>query len=131
MVTYGDGLANVNIGDLVAFHQSHHKLATLTAALPPSRFGILELTDENRVRQFREKVQTEWINGGFFVFNRRVFDYLDSDCVLEQEPIEKLAAEKQMMAFKHEGFWIGMDTYREYEMLNQMWDAGNAPWKVW
>jgi glucose-1-phosphate cytidylyltransferase len=89
------------------------------------------LTEENQVKQFREKVQTEWINGGFLVFNRRVFDYLDSDCILEREPIEQLTAEKQLMAFRHEGFWIGMDTYREYEMLNQMWDADNAPWKVW
>jgi glucose-1-phosphate cytidylyltransferase len=131
MVTYGDGLANINIDDLVAFHQGHGKFATLTASRPPSRFGILELTDDDQVKQFREKVQTEWINGGFFVFNRRVFDYLDPDCILEGEPIEKLTADKQLMAFRHEGFWIGMDTYREYEMLNKMWDAGNASWKVW
>jgi len=131
MVTYGDGLANININELVAFHQGHGKLATLTAVRPPSRFGILELTEENQVEQFREKVQTEWINGGFLVFNRRVFDYLDLDCILEREPMEKLAAEKQLMAFRHEGFWIGMDTYREYEMLNQVWDSGHAPWKVW
>jgi len=131
MVTYGDGLANVDIGKLVAFHKSHGKLATLTAARPPSRFGILELTNEDQVKQFREKVATEWINGGFLVFNRRVFDYLDEDCVLEREPMEKLAKDNQMMAYKHEGFWIGMDTYREYEMLNQMWDNGNAPWKLW
>jgi glucose-1-phosphate cytidylyltransferase len=131
MVTYGDGLANININDLITFHQGHGKLATLTATRPPSRYGILELTAENQVKQFREKVQTEWINGGFFVFNRRVFDYLDQDCILEREPIEKLASDKQLMAFRHEGFWIGMDTFREYEMLNQMWDAGNAPWKLW
>jgi glucose-1-phosphate cytidylyltransferase len=131
MVTYGDGLADINISDLVAFHQTHGKHATLTATRPPSRFGILELTEGSRVIQFREKVQTEWINGGFLVFNRCVFDYLDPDCILEREPIEKLAAEKQLMAFRHEGFWIGMDTYREYEMLNQMWDEGNASWKVW
>lgn len=131
MVTYGDGLSNVNINDLVAFHQEHGKLATLTAARPPSRYGILELTERNQVNQFREKVQTEWINGGFLIFNRRVFDYLDSNCILESEPMEKLAAEKKLMAFRHEGFWIGMDTYREYEMLNKMWDKGNAPWKLW
>lgn len=133
MVTYGDGLADIDVGKLVAFHQSHGKLATLTAARPPSRFGILELTKENCITQFREKVETEWINGGFMVFNRRVFDYLNlkKDCFLEREPMERIAAEKQMMAFRHEGFWIGMDTYREYEMLNQMWDAKDAPWKVW
>lgn len=131
MVTYGDGLANIDIDKLVAFHQSHRKLATLTASRPPSRFGILELTEAGQVKQFREKVQTEWINGGFLVFNRRVFDYLDADCVLEREPMEKLTKDQQLMAFRHEGFWIGMDTYREYEILNQMWDTGKAPWKVW
>jgi glucose-1-phosphate cytidylyltransferase len=131
MVTYGDGLANVDIDALVAFHFRHGKIATLTATSPPSRYGILELAEDGRVERFREKVQTEWINGGFLVFNRGIFDYLDSDCALEREPMERLAAEKQLMAFRHEGFWVGMDTYREYEMLNQMWDAGNVPWRVW
>jgi glucose-1-phosphate cytidylyltransferase len=131
MVTYGDGLANIDIGKLVTFHQNHGRLATLTAVRPPSRFGVLEVTDDDLVKQFREKVQTEWINGGFLVFNHRVFDYLKVDSVLEREPMEKLATDKQMMAFRHEGFWIGMDTYREYEMLNQMWDRGNALWKIW
>jgi glucose-1-phosphate cytidylyltransferase len=131
MVTYGDGLANIDIGKLVSFHQSHGKLATLTAARPPSRFGILELTEKNRVKQFREKVETEWINGGFLVFNRRIFDYLTSDSILEREPMEHLAADGQLMGFRHEGFWIGMDTFREYEALNRMWDAGDAPWKIW
>lgn len=131
MVTYGDGLANVDIGALVAFHYQHGKLATLTAARPPSRYGILELTADGQVERFREKVQAEWVNGGFLVFNRRVFDYLSSDCVLEREPMERLAADRQLMAYRHNGFWIGMDTYREYEMLNQMWDAGDIPWKVW
>ena len=131
MVTYGDGLANLDIGALVAFHCQHGKLATLTATRPPSRYGILELTASGLVERFREKVQTEWINSGFFVFNRRVFDYLDSDGVLEREPMERLAAEENLVAFRHEGFWIGMDTFREYEMLNQMWDAGDVPWKMW
>jgi len=131
MVTYGDGLANVDIGALVAFHCQHGKLATLTATCPPSRYGILEITAEGQVERFREKVQTEWINGGFLVFNRRVFDYIDSDQMLEREPMESLAANGQLMAFRHQGFWIGMDTYREYEMLNKMWDTGNVPWKVW
>jgi glucose-1-phosphate cytidylyltransferase len=131
MVTYGDGLANLNIKSLVDYHFSHGKLATLTATRPPSRYGILDLHENGQIGQFREKVQTDWINGGFFVFNRRVFDYLDPDCVLEQEPLEQLAVDNQLIGFRHEGFWIGMDTYREYEMLNQMWDAGDAPWKVW
>jgi len=131
MVTYGDGLANLDVGQLVDYHFSHGKLATLTAARPPSRYGILELMADGQVERFREKVQTEWINGGFLVFNRRVFDYLDSDCVLEREPLERLAADGQLIAFRHQGFWVGMDTYREYELLNQLWDTGNAAWKVW
>ncbi len=131
MVTYGDGLANLHIGDLVDYHFSHGKLATLTATRPPSRYGILDLQNSGQIGRFREKVQTDWINGGFFVFNRRVFDYLDSECVLEQDPLERLAESSQLMGFRHEGFWIGMDTYREYEMLNQMWDAGVAAWKIW
>jgi glucose-1-phosphate cytidylyltransferase len=131
MVTYGDGLADVNINALVACHNSHGKLATLTATRPPSRFGILDLAPNGKVNRFREKVSTDWINGGFFVFNRRVFDYLDTECVLEQRPLEQLAEENQLRSFPHEGFWMGMDTYREYEMLNQMWDSSSAPWKVW
>ncbi len=131
MVTYGDGLADLNLGELVDYHFSHGRLATLTATRPPSRYGVLDLQDNGQVNRFREKVQTDWINGGFFVFNRRVFNYLDPECVLEQDPLERLAAEDQLMGFRHEGFWIGMDTYREYELLNQMWDANNAPWKVW
>ncbi|CAG0936773.1 glucose-1-phosphate cytidylyltransferase [Thermoflexales bacterium] len=131
MVTYGDGLANLNIQNLVDFHFSQGKLATLTATRPPSRYGILDLQENGQIGRFREKVQTEWINGGFLVFNRRIFEYLDQDTVLEQEPLERLAAEGQLMGYRHEGFWIGMDTYREYELLNQIWDAGDAPWKVW
>ena len=131
MVTYGDGLADVNIKELIKFHNSHGKIATLTATMPPSRFGILDLGDKGRVKRFREKVETEWINGGFFVFDRKVFDYLDSDCILEKKPMEKMAEDGQLMAFPHRGFWIGMDTYREYEMLNQMWDGGQAKWKIW
>ncbi len=131
MVTYGDGLSNIDIGALLAFHCSHGKVATLTATRPPSRYGILELASDGKVERFREKVQAEWINGGFLVFNRRVFDYLDPNCVLEKEPMENLAIDGQLMAFRHEGFWIGMDTYREYEILNKMWDAGTVPWRVW
>jgi glucose-1-phosphate cytidylyltransferase len=131
MVTYGDGLADLNIGELVNFHRSHDKIATLSATRPPSRYGILEMTNDGQVTRFREKVQADWINGGFLVFNRRVFDYLDPDCVLEREPMERLAEAEQLMAYRHSGFWIGMDTYREYEILNQMWDSGKAPWKVW
>lgn len=131
MVTYGDGLADVNIDELVKFHDAHGKVATLTATMPPSRFGILDLGDQGKVNHFREKIGTEWINGGFFIFNRKIFDYLDDGCVLEKEPMEKLAQDGQLMAYRHDRFWIGMDTYREYEMLNKMWDNGEAPWKVW
>jgi len=133
MVTYGDGLANVDIGTLVAYHKAHGKLATLLAVQPPSRFGILDLASDGRVERFSEKVKNDWINGGFFVFNHGVFDYLDSDpaCVLEQAPLQKLAADGQLMSFQHNGFWLGMDTFREYEMLNGLWDSNAAPWAVW
>lgn len=131
MVTYGDGLADVNIKDLVNFHKAHGRIATLTATLPPSRYGILDLSPDQKVRQFREKVESEWINGGFFVFHRKIFEYLDAECVLEKRPMEELASEGELMAFPHRGFWVGMDTYREYEMLNGYWDSGTAPWKVW
>jgi glucose-1-phosphate cytidylyltransferase len=131
MVTYGDGLANLDIGRLLAFHRSHGRIATLTATRPPSRYGVLDLADAGLVGRFREKVQADWINGGFFVFNRQVFDYLEPGSTLEREPLERLASGGQLMALKHEGFWIGMDTYREYEMLNEMWERGESPWKVW
>lgn len=131
MVTYGDGLANLNVAALADFHRSHGKLATLTATRTPSRYGVLDLAENNSVARFSEKVQADWINGGFLVFDRRVFDYLDTDCILEQEPMARMAADGQLMAFRHEGFWIGMDTYREYEMLNKMWDSGKVPWKIW
>ncbi len=133
MVTYGDGLANVDIGQLVDYHQSHGKLATLLAVQPPSRFGILDLSPDGEVRRFSEKVKNDWINGGFFVFNRGVFDYIDNDpgCVLEQTPLQNLAASGQLRAYQHDGFWIGMDTFREFEMLNGLWDNNRAPWAVW
>ena len=131
MVTYGDGLADVDIGALVKFHTSHGKAATLTATRPPSRYGLLDVAENGQINRFREKAVSEWINGGFFVFNRQVFDYLDTDCVLEQKPLEKLAEDGQLMSFAHEGFWMGMDTYREYELLNTLWDEGNVPWKTW
>ncbi len=133
MVTYGDGLADLDIADELRFHQEHQKLATLVAIQPPSRFGILDLAENNHVMHFREKVRNDWINGGFFIFNRRVFDYLDADpnCVLEQTPLERLAADEQLVAYRHHGFWMGMDTFREYEMLNDMWNAGKAEWAIW
>jgi glucose-1-phosphate cytidylyltransferase len=109
-------------------------LATVTSVRPISRFGVLDLQNDGVVKRFVEKPQSDsWINVGFFVFDRRVFDYIDDDdaCVLEREPLERLAAEGQMVAYRHEGFFFAMDTYREYESLNRTWDSGQAPWKVW
>jgi glucose-1-phosphate cytidylyltransferase len=132
MVTYGDGLGNVDLTALVRFHQAHGRLATVTAVRPPSRFGGLEL-DGDSVREFSEKPQTGagWINGGFFVFEPGVFDYLGDDAtILERDPLERLAADGQLMAFRHEGFWQPMDTIREKQILESHWARG-APWKTW
>lgn len=132
MVTYGDGLADVDMKGLLAFHESHGKMATVTTVRPLSRFGVMDLDQNGQVQQFREKPQTDdYVNAGFFVFEPEVLNYLDEECVLEQAPLERLAAEGQLMAYRHEGFWQPMDTYREFTMLNEMWDSGNAPWKVW
>ena len=132
-VTYGDSLGDVDVSALVKFHRSHGKLATVTAVRPPARFGELIL-DGDRVAQFREKPQTGegWINGGFFVFEPGVFDYLtDDQSVLEREPLERLADDEQLMVFRHEGFWQPMDTLREKHLLESLWNEGRAPWKVW
>lgn len=134
LVTYGDGVADIDIKALVEFHRSHGRLATVTTVHPFSRFGVLDIDGERRVREFAEKpVMQGWASAGFFVFDRRVFDYLswDDDCVLEREPLERLAAEGQLMAYQHTGFFYTMDTYREYEYLNNRWNEGRAPWKVW
>lgn len=132
LATYGDGLGNVDIGALVAFHRAHGKRATITAVRPPARFGSLVLRD-NQVEAFSEKNQAEtgWINGGFFVFEPEVLDYLDGDAtVLEREPLERLASDGELMAYQHEGFWQPMDTLREREMLEALWATGDAPWRV-
>lgn len=133
MATYGDGLANVDVNALLEFHRSHGKLATVTAVRPPSRFGALVLEGAT-VCEFVEKPQTEvgWINGGFFVFEPGVLDYLHSDdSVLEREPLEQLTAERQLMAYRHRGFWQPMDTIRDRDYLESLWREGNAPWKTW
>lgn len=132
MATYGDGLGDVDIGALVAFHRSHGKLATVTAVHPPARFGGLVLAGA-RVQRFSEKPQTEadWINGGFFVFEPKVLEYLkDDSSVLERDPLERLAEDGQLMAYCHNGFWQPMDTLREKQLLEQLWAEGQAPWKV-
>ncbi|HEX4947736.1 MAG TPA: glucose-1-phosphate cytidylyltransferase [Blastocatellia bacterium] len=130
--TYGDGLANVDLQALLSFHQSHGKCATLTAVNPRSQFGVLQFNAENVITEFQEKpLLPDWINGGFFVFNRSVFDYLQDDSVLEREPFEQLAREGQIMAYRHHGFWKCLDTYKDHLEFNQLWDEGKAEWKLW
>jgi glucose-1-phosphate cytidylyltransferase len=133
LLTYGDGLADVDIRKLLAFHRQHGRLATVTAVSPVSRYGMLDVAEDGSVARFSEKPQIEGcVNAGFFVLSRRIFDYLDGDeCILEREPLERLAAERQLMAFRHPGFFFAMDTYREYKALNDLWASGKAPWKVW
>jgi glucose-1-phosphate cytidylyltransferase len=133
MATYGDGVANIDVRKLLDFHRAHGKLATVTTVRPPARFGQI-LLDGDRVDRFSEKPQTGegWINGGFFVLNRRVLDYIDGDETLfERDPMERLAADGQLMAYRHEGFWQPMDTLREKRLLDDLWTSGQAPWKVW
>ena len=133
MVTYGDGVADVPIDRLLAFHEAHGRLATVTAVRPPARFGALGL-DGARVAEFSEKGQAEagWINGGFFVFERQVLDYLaGDDTILEREPLERLAQDGELMAYCHEGFWEPMDTQRDLDNLQRRWSEGAALWKVW
>lgn len=133
MATYGDGLADVDLAALLEFHHAHRRLATVTAVAPISRFGLLDLHADGRVSRFAEKPRSDgWASAGYFVFDRRVLDYLGGDdCALEGEPLERLAAEGELVAYKHEGFFFAMDTYREYKLLNELWDGGAAPWKVW
>lgn len=133
MTTYGDGISDVNIRHLLEFHRSHGRLATVTAVRPVLRFGAVEIGEESRVLEFMEKPVSEgWINAGFFVFNTGIFDYLSGDdCILERTPMERLAREGHLAAYRHEGFFYAMDTYRDYQHLSQLWASGKAPWKVW
>jgi glucose-1-phosphate cytidylyltransferase len=133
MMTYGDGLADVDIARLIRFHESHGRIATVTTVRPPARFGGIAF-DGERVSEFSEKPQVGegWINGGFFVLNRAVLDYIDADATIwERAPLEKLAADGELMAYRHEGFWQPMDTLRERHLLEELWASGKAPWKVW
>lgn len=133
MLTWGDGVSDVNLDELLKFHRSHGKLATLTAVRPPARYGHLDLNG-TRVLEFSEKPQTEegWINGAFFVLEPKVFDYIDGDeTVWEREPLERLARDGQLMAYKHNSFWQCMDTLREKYLLEKLWQSGNPPWKIW
>jgi len=132
-VTYGDGLSNVDINNLVAFHKEKKSIATLMAVHPPERFGVLDLNGDY-VSEFHEKHSGEssWVNGGFFVFEPEIFDYLQDDStILERTPLETLAKENKLTAFKHSGFWYAMDTLREKKYLEKLWDNNQAPWKVW
>ncbi len=133
MVTYGDGVSDVDIDALVKFHKSHGKLATVTTFRPVSRFGILNISVESEVRSFMEKPRADaWASAGFFVFEREVLDLIDGcDVTLEREPLQLLAAQGQLMAYPHDGFFYAMDTYREYQILNEKWNSGEAPWKKW
>jgi len=131
--TYGDGVADVDINSLIEFHKAHGKEATLTATYPPGRFGALEIVN-NEVRQFQEKPRGDGalINGGFFVLSPQVIDYIaDDETTWEREPMEQLAEEGQLAAFHHQGFWQPMDTLRDKEHLEKLWQTGKAPWKVW
>jgi glucose-1-phosphate cytidylyltransferase len=133
MLTYGDGVSNVNLRQLLDFHRSHGKLATVTAVRPPARFGGL-VFDGDLVKEFTEKPQIGegWINGGFFVFEPQVLDYISGDdTVLEREPLERLAQQGQLVAFRHPDFWQCMDTLRDTRLLESLWQSGHAPWKVW
>ncbi|MFM7877609.1 MAG: glucose-1-phosphate cytidylyltransferase [Microcystis panniformis] len=133
LATYGDGVCDVNIADLLDFHYAHGKLATLTAVRPPSRFGELVIED-NLVSQFQEKPQTSegWINGGYFVLNRKVLDLIEGDATtFEAQPLRTLAALGELAVYRHDGFWQCMDTYREMEVLNHLYDTGQARWKIW
>jgi len=132
-LTYGDGVSNVNITQLIAFHEEQNVKATLTGVLPPGRFGALDI-DNNKVRSFKEKPKGDgaMINGGFFVLSPTVIDYIDGDeTIWEREPLERLAEEGELAAFPHQGFWQPMDTLRDKLHLEELWQSGNAPWKVW
>jgi len=134
MLTYGDGVSDIDISKLVLYHSQHKKLATVTSIQPSGRFGALNIDENNIIESFKEKPKGDnsWINGGFFVFNYKVFDYIpDGNIIFEKEPLENLAKDKQLVAYKHDGFWQCMDTMRDKSYLESLWIANNAPWKVW
>jgi glucose-1-phosphate cytidylyltransferase len=130
--TYADGVADIDLRALASFHEEQGRLATMTVVQPELQFGIARLDGDGRVEGFTEKPRFEgWINGGFFVFEAGVLDYLEADSVLEREPLERLAAAGELSAFKHSGFWGCMDTYKDAVLLNDLWSEGRAPWKLW
>lgn len=134
MLTYGDGVADININHLLKFHNEHGKLVTLTATQPSGRFGALTLSQNQMVENFEEKLKGDggWINGGFFVLQPEIFNYIEGDrTIFEKEPLENLAKEGQLMAYKHDGFWQPMDTMRDKKYLEELWHSKHVPWKIW
>lgn len=132
LATYGDGIADIDLSKLLNFHATTEKTATMTTTQPASRFGVVDIDSSGTVTQFREKPKVnDWINIGYFVFQPQIFNYLDENSILEEEPLRALADLGQLGSYKHTGFWQPMDTYRESQLLNNIWDSGNAPWKIW
>lgn len=134
LATYGDGVSDVNINQVLDFHLKSNKIATITTTMPTGRFGVVKMDECGNINEFIEKPKTEnsWVNMGFFVFNRDIFNYIDGDdTILEQEPFNLLTAEKQMQGFRHTGFWKPMDTLRDNVLLNNLWDSGEPKWKLW
>ncbi len=133
LLTYGDGVCNVDIRNLVDYHYNNSKLVTVTAVRPPARFGSLNFTDGDLITEFVEKPLTGegWINGGFFVVEKKALEYIEADVPWESEPLRNIAADGQLVAYRHDDFWQCMDTYRELKILETYWKSGEAPWKVW
>lgn len=135
MLTYGDGVADVDINALIEHHKSHGKIATMTAVQPPAKFGVLDIDENSTILEFKEKPESDagWINGGFMVLNYDVFKYIDDNPmrIFEKEPLENLARDKELSAYKHRGFWLPMDTLRDKNTLERLWANNEAPWKVW
>lgn len=134
LLTYGDGVSNVNLDELVAYHNQHKKLVTVTSVQPGGRFGALDLTDDNKVLGFNEKPKGDgsWINAGFFVMQPEFFNYLGNDSsILEKEPLENVARDGELVAYKHDGFWYPMDSMRDKNYLEDLWKSGKPPWKIW
>ena len=132
-LTYGDGLSNVNISETIRFHKNNNFIATLTAVQPPGKFGAIHIVDK-KIVNFKEKPKgdTAWVNGGFFILEKEIFDYIkDDNTILEKEPLEQLAKNEKLGAFKHDGFFQPMDTLRDKNLLEELWSSGKAPWKIW
>lgn len=130
--TYGDGVSNVDLDKLYRFHKERGRIATLTGLHPVSKYGVFQHGGDHLVTGFKEKPRMDdLVSGGFFVFNRKIFDYLDEDAVLEREPLERLSEQRQLAVYEHDGFWHSMDTYKDAITLNELWDSGRGDWKVW